>query len=101
MKWLEDTEGNNYLLLNEQEMPEPLIYETFEDTKYTYIIHATSYNGTGYPKIKDVRSYGFLYSKDQELLYSNLIETDERFIHIITSPAIEVRISKERPKITD
>ncbi|MDR4889850.1 hypothetical protein RGU12_20355 [Fredinandcohnia sp. QZ13] len=96
-EWEELETGENILILNEQGEPDSLEYEVIDSLNEKYLIPASSYS-TSKNLIKKVWGYGFSELKEEKLT-SVVLELEDSFIHIEASPAIEIRITKEKPNI--
>ncbi|WP_449536394.1 hypothetical protein [Ferdinandcohnia sp. Marseille-Q9671] len=97
LEWEELETGENMLVIHERETPEPLEYEVIDNPNQKYVIKASSYY-TRQNSINKVWGYGF-YKMKEEIITSIVFELEDSFIHIEASPAIEIRITKERPAI--
>lgn len=95
--WDELKTGEDTLLINEQNTPEPLEYEVIESPSQSYIISASSYY-TRKNLIKEVSAYGFFESNVKRIT-SIVIKLEDSYIHIEASPAIEIRITNKKPTI--
>lgn len=95
----ERSTGDDVLIVNEQKTPAPLGYEVIVGSNQKYIISASSYS-TEKNFIKDVSGYGFVES-NMEILASLVLELEDSFVHIEAAPAIEIRITKQKPNIED
>ena len=99
LEWEELKTGDDVLLLNELQTPEPFDYEVIDSPNQKYLIYASSYL-IRKNLIKKVWGYGF-FESDVEKLTDIIIELEDSFIHIIASPAIEIRITKEQSTVNE
>lgn len=96
ISWFEDEDLTDYLILNEQETPEPLDY--LEDPELSpnqhIIIGSLFYFEDNL--INKVSGYGY---KDEhiEILTTLVFEFEESYLFVKTGPLIEARITKDRP----
>lgn len=94
---IEDIAGNDLLILKEQETPEPLQYELFEDQYQKHIIKSSSFS-VQKDQIKNVSGYGFS-DKNDLFLTDIILELEELYISIQASAGsvIETRITESKP----
>ncbi|MGD6893581.1 hypothetical protein [Bacillus infantis] len=93
--WIEDSKGGDFLLLKEQNTPEPIKYELIDGPHQKHIIMGSSFSFQ--PNIiANVSGYGFK-DNNNEILSSAVLELEDMFISIETGPVIEIRITKEEP----
>ncbi|KAB8126002.1 hypothetical protein F9U64_20935 [Gracilibacillus oryzae] len=95
VNWMEDSAGDDILLLKEQETPEPLEYEKIDNPYHKHLIMGSSFS-VQHNVVNKVIGYGFKDSHN-EILTSIVLELDDLFISIITGPVIETRITNEEP----
>ncbi|MHA6253036.1 hypothetical protein [Oceanobacillus sp. CAU 1775] len=98
--WDESKTGEDMLLVNEHKTPEPLDYEVIESPNQKYVISASSYYPSRENLIQEVLGYGFLES-DEEILTTVVIKLEDSFILLVASPAIEIKITDEKPVIEE
>ncbi|MHA6250496.1 hypothetical protein [Oceanobacillus sp. CAU 1775] len=98
-EWEELETGDDVLLINEGRTPEPLDFEIIDSPNQKYIVLASSFY-TEKDLIQGVSCYGF-FESNQERLTSVVIRLEDSFIHIEASPAIEIRITNEKPVIAE
>ncbi|CDO04238.1 hypothetical protein BN988_02790 [Oceanobacillus picturae] len=98
--WTEDDAGDDYLLSEEQETPEPLEYE-LEDPhqRHTYQKHIISSSSFSieHNLIKEVIGYGSIYS-NRVILSAVVLELEDSFLSIEAVPAVEMRVTNKEPK---
>ncbi|MCU9613061.1 hypothetical protein OEV98_05790 [Caldibacillus lycopersici] len=97
LDWLETMEGDDLLIVKEQETPEPLAYESIDAPYQKHIISGSSY----FPQkqeIKHVSGYGFT-NGDSQYLTSIILQLEASFIHIHTGPVIETKITSIKPDV--
>jgi hypothetical protein len=97
LEWKELKTGDDTLLINELQTPEPFEYEVIDSPHQKYIISASSYY-TRKSLIKNIWGYGFI-EPNEETLTTLVLELEELFINIEASPATEIRITKDQPNI--
>lgn len=99
--WTEDDAGDDYLLPEEQETPEPLEYELIEDPyqRHTYQKHIISSSSFSieHNLIKEVIGYGSIYS-NRVILSAVVLELEDSFLSIEAVPAVEMRVTNKEPK---
>ncbi|RIU91447.1 hypothetical protein D1864_11090 [Oceanobacillus picturae] len=99
--WTEDDAGDDYLLPEEQETPEPLEYELIEDPyqRHTYQKHIISSSSFSieHNLIKEVIGYGSIYS-NRVILSAVVLELEDSFLSIEAGPAAEMRVTNKEPK---
>lgn len=93
MDWIEDNVGEDFLIIKEQEIPEPLEYELIDNPYHKHVIMSPSFSIQD-NLIKKVSGYGFKDS-DSEILSSIILELDKSFVIIKKGPVIEIRITDE------
>ena len=96
LKWFEDEELNDYLIINEQETPKPLEYVEEPLSTPEHIIIGSLFNFAD-KCISKVSGYGF---KDNhcEILTTLVFEFEESYLLIRSGPLLEVRFTKVKPK---
>ena len=97
--WEELKTGEDVLLINDRKTPDPLDYKIIESPTQKYIISASSYY-TRKNLITEVWGYGFFESNVGNIT-SIVLKLEDSFIHIGASPAIEIRITKDKPTIEE
>jgi hypothetical protein len=101
LSWIETEAGDDLLIINEQDTPEPLQYETIDMPNQKHMITAGSSYFVQHTRIKNVSGYGF-YEDGNPFLYLIIIELEELYISIRAGAVIETRISSKKPiKIGD
>ena len=95
LKWFEDEELNDYLIINEQETPKPLEYVEEPLSTPEHIIIGSLFHFED-KCISKVSGYGYK-DTDGELLTKLLFEFEESYLVIKTGPLIEVKYLKEKP----
>ncbi|MBP3951816.1 hypothetical protein [Bacillus suaedae] len=94
--WIEDSTGDDFLLLKEQKTPEPLKYELIDGPSQKHIIMGSSFSVQ--PNlIKNVSGYGFKESNN-EILSSIVLELEDVFMTIKSGAIIEIKIIEDEPK---
>ena len=96
--WFEDENSNDHLIIKEQDTPEPLQYMIEPIiSKEDYIIMSSQFSFAD-NLINKVSGYGF---KDivEEILTTLVLEFEDSFLLINTSPVIEIRYLKDKPNI--
>ncbi|WP_419957452.1 hypothetical protein [Psychrobacillus psychrotolerans] len=96
LNWFEDEDLADYLVIKEQETPEPLEYvkELELSTQQHIIIGSLFYFEDNL--IRAVSGYGFK-DKNIEILTTLVFEFEESNLLIKTGPLIEARITKKKP----
>jgi hypothetical protein len=93
--WIEDNAGDDFLLLKEQNTPEPIKYELIDAPYQKHIIMGSSFSVQ--PNlIVNVSGYGFK-DNNNEILSSIVLELEDVFISIKTGAVIEIKITEEEP----
>ncbi|QUW23112.1 hypothetical protein JSQ81_05970 [Sporosarcina sp. Marseille-Q4063] len=97
VNWFEDGDSDDYLVIKEQETPEPLNYLNEPDLsphqKHFIISSLFSFEDN---LIKTASGYGFK-NKNIEILSTLVFEFEESYLLIKTGPVIEARITKMKP----
>jgi hypothetical protein len=100
LEWIENQEGDDILILHEQETLEPLEYGYFYSQEQKYPINESSYfnlNGL----IKEVCGYGFIQD-GTKFLTSIVLEFEKEYICIQTMPVVmEIKVTDNEPEISD
>jgi len=97
LKWTENEEGEDVLLLNKQDTPEPLEYNTVkaDELNAKYIVQESSITHSG--KIQNVIGIGFT-TKGNDYLSAIVLEFGNSYIQIEVTPALfEVTIYDHFP----
>ncbi|AGX02884.1 hypothetical protein B14911_16295 [Bacillus sp. NRRL B-14911] len=93
--WMEDSAGDDVLLLKEQNIPEAIRYELIDAPYQKHIIMGSSFSVQ--PNlILNVSGYGFK-ENNNEILTSIVLELEDVFISINTGAVIEIKITEEEP----
>jgi hypothetical protein len=96
LRWFEDDSGDDYLIVNEQETPEPLNYLYDPDiSPNQYLIIGSRYVLKN-EVIKKVSGYGYK-DRSSEILTSIVFDLNEEFVLVRTGPVMEVRIKEKEP----
>ena len=93
-EYAEDAEGDDILLLNEQQTPEPVKYELVDNLPYQK--HIILGSGFFVPNeiIKKVTGYGhYDYDNDCKVVSSIVLEVEDLYITILPRAVIEIRIT--------
>lgn len=99
LEWYELPNGDDVLLLHEQESPTPLEYkECPEFSNQKYIVKAPSYSSS-HSLIKNVFGYGSDMN-GKERFYSIVIELEKGFKYIVSGPVIEMKIVNTYPVLS-
>ncbi|UOQ84391.1 hypothetical protein [Gracilibacillus salinarum] len=91
--WGETMEADDYLLLNEQSTPEPVEYETKENSHYRHILGGSGIE-VQQKTIQNISGYGFK-DRDDTFLTTLLLELEEVYICIKAGPVLQIVISNE------
>lgn len=92
---MEDSAGDDVLLLKEQNIPEAIRYELIDAPYQKHIIMGSSFSVQ--PNlILNVSGYGFK-ENNNEILTSIVLELEDVFISINTGAVIEIKITEEEP----
>ncbi|TQR15410.1 hypothetical protein [Psychrobacillus vulpis] len=95
--WFEDEIGDDFLIIEEQETPEPIeyIYDS-EIAPNQHLLMSSSFS-VEQNKIKKVSGYGYKDEKSQ-ILTSIVFELEKSFISITTGAVITTKITEKEPE---
>ncbi|MFS0671564.1 hypothetical protein [Ornithinibacillus sp. 179-J 7C1 HS] len=96
LEWFEDEVGDDLLIINEQETPEPLRHTYEPDIAPNQHLVFGSYFSLENNTIKKVIGYGY-EDKDDKSLTTLLFELEELYLTITAGPIIIGRILDKKP----
>lgn len=98
-EWDENEEGDDLLILHDEENPVPFQYHIENSGGQKYISYASRYTGAFLNISKDIHGYGCTNTKDEPFLGEILIDRGDRFIQFISNAAMEIHIPKQPPEL--
>ncbi|UOQ49020.1 hypothetical protein MUN88_02450 [Gracilibacillus caseinilyticus] len=81
------------MLLNEQSTPDPVTYETIENSQYRHILGGSGFE-VHQKTIQNISGYGFK-DRDDTFLTTLVLELEEVYICIKAGPVLRIVISNE------
>ena len=97
LEWFEDTNGQDMLIIHEQETPEPLQYTTEPIISNDYFILNSRFSFED-NVINQVTGYGYK-DTNQDILSSLVFEFENSYLLVNTGPVIEMNYVKVKPNI--
>lgn len=97
LSWFEDTTGDDFLIIKEQDTPEPLEFESINGPNQIHSIRASSFF-IQHNIINKVSGYG-INVENKQLLTTIIIELEESYISIEAGPTIEAKITGKKPNL--
>ncbi|GAA0339430.1 hypothetical protein GCM10008967_32180 [Bacillus carboniphilus] len=93
--WRETKSGDDILIVNEQNTPEPLQYISVNTHYQSHVIKSSSFS-LNHNKINKVSVYGFVDGSNQYLT-DIILELEDRYISIRAGAVIEIKITEMQP----
>ena len=97
LEWFEETNGQDTLIIHEQETPEPLHYTTEPIISNDYFILNSKFSFDD-NVINQVIGYGYK-NANHNILSSLVFEFDNSYLLVNTGPVIEMNYVKAKPNI--
>lgn len=99
LEWFEDEEGDDLLILHEQETPEPLHYEFSDLSDFKFVISASGYYNFD-ARIANITGYGIRTDEDDYLM-SIVLELGAEYILITSKVVMEIKVTDDPPEMPE